>query len=119
MAPTGPITSWQILLEIRAASSRSVGWARSVIEETSVLVGLEARPATHEQRTPRWLTDRLRKGFALIHASRRPSKGHARRHDERVAESIAFESLLARALWPVGDRLVQLANRGHEIDAGK
>src|SRR5262249_27799442 len=31
MAPTGPITSWQILLEISAASSRSVGWARSVI----------------------------------------------------------------------------------------
>src|SRR5262245_42006100 len=52
---------------------------------------------------PRWPTDRLRKGFPLIHASRHSSKGHTRRRGERAAQSIAFESLLAPAKWPTSD----------------
>src|SRR5262249_39975455 len=51
------------------------------------------------KRMPRWPTDRLRKGFALIHASRGGSKTHARRRGEGPAETIAFESLPACARW--------------------
>jgi hypothetical protein len=47
MAPTGPMTSWQILLEIKAASSKSVGWARSVIAGPLFLTGVEVRLAAH------------------------------------------------------------------------
>src|SRR5919109_593947 len=79
MAPTGPMTSWQILLEIRAASSRSVGWARSVINWTSSLVGFLgcARPLTDCSSRDAGRHKRLRIDEALIHASRRRCQGRA------------------------------------------
>src|SRR5215510_2206727 len=76
MAPTGPITSWQILLEIRAASSRSVGWARWVIWRPSVPAWYEARPAAFEEaQRHAGQQNRLRTSAALIHASRRGCQG--------------------------------------------
>src|SRR6266850_2582592 len=67
MAPTGLIMSWQILLEIRAASSRSVGWARSVIAWTSGRVGLpDAAGRSQRRRTPRWPTGALAHQCGLV-----------------------------------------------------
>src|SRR5581483_11910964 len=80
MAPTGPITSWQILLEMRAASSRSVGWARSVISGPLFLsASRHGRLLTREAHATLGQHDRLRKGFVLIHASPRASKAAPRR----------------------------------------
>src|ERR1700674_322347 len=96
MAPTGPITSWQILLEIRAASSRSVGWARSVIEGPLVLVGFGARPAAYEnKRTPRWPTEPLAQRLCLDTRFAPRLQGQAPKLRAPAAESIVFASLVS------------------------
>src|SRR4029450_13829807 len=67
MAPTGLIMSWQILLEIRAASSRSVGWARSVINGPLVVLGFkDAAGRSQGRRTPRWPTEALAHRCGLV-----------------------------------------------------
>src|SRR5882762_2491908 len=98
MAPTGPITSWQILLEIRAASSRSVGWARSVIGGPLFLLASRARPAAHEiKRTPRWPTKPFAQSICLDTRFAPRLQGQAPALRTPAAESIAFASLRVRA----------------------
>src|SRR5262249_41259913 len=75
MAPTGPITSWQILLEINAASSRSVGSAPWAICKTSGLVADEAARPDITRTGTLAMGNRLRTGVAVIHALRLTCQG--------------------------------------------
>src|ERR1041384_2542636 len=83
MAPTGPITSWQILLEMSAASSRSVGVARWPINAPSSIAADTAAPppppiALRICRTPDALPERAgplaESSCHLIHAPHSDAK---------------------------------------------